>query len=86
MEINLLRTVDQYGTIIYRNSFGKMHRDNGPAEIYSDGSCYWYYNGFVHRKNGPAQITLKGSQYYIQMGKLNQKNGCKAILFNGNKI
>lgn len=36
----------------FRN--GKIHRDGGPAVIYSNGYKVWYKNGFIHREDGPA--------------------------------
>lgn len=33
-----------------------IHRSQGPAVIYSDGTKIWYKNGSIHRWNGPAII------------------------------
>ncbi len=35
---------------------GRIHCDDGPAEIYGDGTEIWYYHGVVHRDDGPAII------------------------------
>jgi len=45
----------------WRNEFGELHRESGPAQIYcnSDDSIVWEIfcvNGLLHRENGPAQI------------------------------
>lgn len=37
---------------------GKLHRDDGPALIYSGGEQIYYKNGFVHREDGPAKINF----------------------------
>ena len=46
--------VDEYGTVRYFNALGKLHREYGPAVIYSDGSRAWCQNGLLHRMDGPA--------------------------------
>lgn len=33
---------------------GKIHRENGSAAIYSDGSKEWWVNDKLHRIDGPA--------------------------------
>jgi hypothetical protein len=42
-----------YG-IEYRNEQGKLHREDGPAVEYKDGTKYWLINGKFHRLDGPA--------------------------------
>lgn len=39
----------------YKN--GKLHRDNAPAKVYSNGNEVWYKNGKIHRDNAPAIIN-----------------------------
>ena len=38
----------------YRNEKGQLHKTNGPALIWNDGSKYWYINDKLHREDGPA--------------------------------
>jgi hypothetical protein len=33
---------------------GKVHRENGPAVEWSEGTKDWYLNGELHRVDGPA--------------------------------
>ena len=33
---------------------GELHRDNGPAIEWEDGTKEWYIDGNIHRENGPA--------------------------------
>ena len=40
-----------------------LHRENGPAVEYLDGSEDWYQNGKLHRDNGPA-ISMPGPGQY----------------------
>jgi len=46
--------IDYKGTKKWRNSNGKLHREDGPAVEYTDGSRLWYINGQLHRIDGPA--------------------------------
>ncbi len=39
----------------YKN--GKLHRDNAPAKVYTNGNEVWYYNGKIHRDDAPAIIN-----------------------------
>jgi hypothetical protein len=32
----------------------KLHREDGPAVEYTDGSTGWYLNDKLHREDGPA--------------------------------
>ena len=45
--------VGSKGRLEYRYK-GKLHREDGPAVEYSDGSKAWYLNGKCHREDGPA--------------------------------
>jgi len=38
----------------YLNDLGKLHRLDGPAIEYDDGTKHWYINGKLHREDGPA--------------------------------
>jgi hypothetical protein len=59
------------------DSNGKLHRDDGPATIYPDGSQYWYRNGKLHRDDGPAIIYPDGTQLWYQNDQLQTKPGVK---------
>ena len=56
------------------NSNGKLHRDDGPALINSDGDKEWYYHGKRHRENGPALIHPDGTQrWFLYDKKISKK-------------
>lgn len=42
----------------------KIHREDGPAIEYYDGSKKWYKNGKVHREDGPAVEWSDGTRQY----------------------
>jgi hypothetical protein len=39
---------------------GLWHREDGPALIFSDGSCVYYQHGLRHRTDGPAVDMASG--------------------------
>ena len=46
--------VECFGTRRYYSSDNQLHRDEGPAVEYTNGTKYWYQNGLPHRIDGPA--------------------------------
>jgi hypothetical protein len=40
---------------------GKLHREDGPAVEYADGSKEWWINGQCHREDGPAVEYADGT-------------------------
>jgi len=63
------------GTKTWHNSFGSLHRDNGPAKICLDGRKYWYKNGVQHREDGPAYEDEIGYKVYMQNGNNHRLDG-----------
>ena len=57
------------GSKSYYNLNGKLHRENGPAIIYSDGSKAYFINGNRHRVTGPAIEYSDGNFEYWYKGK-----------------
>jgi hypothetical protein len=64
----------------YQN--GKVHREDGPAYTYPNGSQYWHQNGVFHRKDGPAIIHHKSKEWWLN-GKLHRENGPAIEYSNG---
>ena len=56
------RTVDSDGTITYRNSLDQLHRVDGPAAEFADGTKFWHFNGQLHRIDGPAIEYVDGDK------------------------
>jgi len=52
----------------YRNEDGRLHRLDGPAIEWADGSKEYWVNGKRHRLDGPA-MECKGSKEYWVDGK-----------------
>lgn len=54
------------GTIVWRNSDQKRHREDGPAGTFINGCEQWYIDGTIHRTDGPAVVFPNGNQdWYI---------------------
>lgn len=57
--------------IEYYNHNNLLHRLDGPAIIWKDGTQKWYYLGEVHSIAGPAVIKNDGTvEYWIRNNKL----------------
>ena len=53
----------------------KLHRLDGPAIEYSDGSRAWYQNGQRHRIDGPAVEYADGHREWFQNDLLHRHDG-----------
>ena len=64
-------TVDVFGTTRwYKDAKCKiLHRENGPAIEYADGTKFWYQNGQKHRTDGPANEWSDGSMEWFINGE-----------------
>jgi len=49
---------------------GVLHRDDGPAKIYANGSQIWFRNNKRHRDDGPAVICVDGCRHWYKNGVL----------------
>lgn len=58
------RTISNSGTITWWLN-DKLHREDGPAIEYIDGSKGWYKNGLCHREDGPAIEYADGSRTWF---------------------
>ena len=64
-------TVNQGGTFWKLN--GKLHREDGPACEYANGTKCWYINGKHHREDGPAIEYADGDKvWYINSEELTE--------------
>ena len=68
---------------IYKNE--KLHREDGPAIIYSNGSKVWYRNGLCHRDDGPAVIDSDGFKAWYKNGLYHRDDGPAIIHNDGTK-
>jgi hypothetical protein len=52
-----------------------LHRLDGPALIYPDGSFEWRRYGILHREKGPAMAWTAGSKRYLSDRMVYDNNG-----------
>jgi len=60
---------------------GKLHREDGPAVEYVDGSKEWWFNGKLHREDGPAVEYVDGSKEWWFNGKQFTKWEFEMLMF-----
>lgn len=46
-----------------------LHREDGPAVSYANGTNHWYLNGLAHREDGPAVERTNGAYDWYLNGK-----------------
>lgn len=47
----------------------KLHRKDGPADIYYTGTHVWYCEGARHREDGPAYTCINGDILWYRNGQ-----------------
>jgi hypothetical protein len=62
---NIKGELDQDGDMIWTDSEGRWHREDGPAIIYPDGHVNWFYHGWLHREDGPAVDESYDLRWYV---------------------
>ena len=70
-------TVDEEGTTRWYKDAKRtiLHREDGPAIEYADGSKCWYKNGQRHRTDGPAIERADGTKHWYQNNHLHRTDG-----------
>ena len=66
---SLIREVDLVGTVRYRNSDDQLHREDGPAVEWEDGTSEWWIDGYPHREDDPAIEWADGYREWYLDGK-----------------
>ena len=64
----------------------KLHREDGPAAEYSDGSKWWYLNDKLHREDGPAIERADGTKEWWLNNKLHREDGPAIERADGSKF
>ena len=63
------------GTVEYRDAQGQLHRLDGPAREWADGTKSWRVNGLLHRLDGPAFEEANGTKWWYVNGLLHRLDG-----------
>ena len=69
----------------HRNADGQLHRIDGPAVEYKDGTKEWWINGKLHRIDGPAVERANGTKAWYIDGELYRIDGPAVERANGRK-
>jgi hypothetical protein len=76
--------IDSHDTKRWRLN-DKLHRVDGPAIEYANGSKYWCLYGERHREDGPAVEFADGSKFWYRHGKSHREDGPADEWTSGNK-
>ncbi len=68
------------------SDWGELHRVNGPAVEWADGTKSWWLNGKRHRTDGPAIEWVDGDREWHLNGKLHRTDGPAVEYPNGHKL
>lgn len=63
------REVDEAGNVWYYNSKNELHRLDGPAIEWADGTKWWYQHDRWHRLDGPANEWVNGFKRWFIDGE-----------------
>ena len=55
--------------IEYRNDNDLLHKEDGPAIEFANGTKSWYIHGKRHREDGPAMEYADGTKCWYLEGK-----------------
>jgi len=55
---------------VFKDALGRIHKEDGPAVEYINGTKCWYLNDKLHRLDGPAIERANGDKEYWVDGKL----------------
>ena len=69
------KEIDSSGTIRYYNDRNRLHREDGPAVEYADGSKSWFRNGQYHREDGPAVELANGEKRWYRKHMRHREDG-----------
>ena len=80
--------IDKKGTKRYYSDRGMtiLHREDGPAVEWFEGSKYWYINGKLHREDGPACEWADGSKFWYLNSKYHREDGPAIEYADGEKL
>jgi hypothetical protein len=67
--------IDEFGSKRWYNNIGELHRTDGPAIEWYDGSKEWFVNGVLHRTDGPAMEDIIGFTEWWFNGKKHRLDG-----------
>jgi len=79
MKLSSTMTTDTQGNKAWRNAEGQLHREDGPAFEFPDGTKSWHRNGQYHREDGPACEYSSGTKSWYLNGKPSSEEEVRAL-------
>lgn len=73
--LRFMLKIDKNENRHWYNEKDKLHREDGPACEYVNGSKYWFFNDKLHRVDGPAIEWSNGDKEWYVNGKLHRDDG-----------
>lgn len=64
---------------------GLLHREDGPAREFDDGTKLWFINDIPHRLDGPAHESAEGLKIWFVNGKRHREDGPALVRADGTK-
>lgn len=61
--------INKYGDRFWYNQQDQLHREDGPAAEYTNGTKSWFLDGQSHREDGPAFEGADGSKAWWLNGE-----------------
>ena len=83
--MKITKEIDKDGTIRYYNEQGQLHREDGPAVEYIDGTKVWFLNDKRHREDGPAIEYASGTKVWFLNDKRHREDGPAIEWSDGDK-
>jgi hypothetical protein len=77
--------INEYGDKRWYDTQRRLHRADGPAAIYADGTKSWYQHDKRHRDDGPAVEHPSGDKSWYQYGVRHRDDGPAMELACGSK-
>jgi hypothetical protein len=77
--------VEDDNCCLWYDADAKLHRDDGPAQDWTNGSQGWWQHGQLHRVDGPAITHPSGQREWYQHGLRHRLDGPAVITFLGDE-
>ena len=77
--------VNKRGDKRYYNAEDQLHREDGPAVEWNNGSKEWWLNDKLHREDGPAVEYSYGHKSWYLNGKRHREDGPAVEWSNGDE-
>ena len=85
MENKPICEIDEYGIKRWKLN-GVLHREDGPAIEFGDGSKFWFIDNKRHCEDGPAVEYSDGEKQWYLNDKLHRLDGPAVEYSDGTKL